>query len=54
MPEWHDTALWRLVIAKMGTLHEIETEWSIDDYVSAHLALDLREDTEILVDGRLR
>jgi ABC-type uncharacterized transport system substrate-binding protein len=32
--------------ASRATLHEIETHWSLDDLVSAHLALDVVDELD--------
>jgi len=39
-------AVWRPILAKITTLHEVETYWSIDDLADAHEALDLKADLE--------
>lgn len=53
-PPDFDWYFWRLVLAeKIGaSVREIE-DWSLADAAEAHLALDLAEDTAILVDRRL-
>lgn len=35
--------MWHVVISKIATLQEIETHWSLDDLVRAHLALEYNE-----------
>lgn len=56
MPADWDGYLWRLVLSPQigASLIEIETAWSIADVARAHLALDLAEDLQTLVDARLR
>jgi hypothetical protein len=39
--------LWRPVVERIATLHEIETFWSIDDLADAHEALDIRNEAEV-------
>lgn len=41
--EWF---VWRLVFAKVCTLRELETFWSIDDALTAHEILDAQEECE--------
>ena len=50
VPSHHSDFLWRLVIARLGSLREIEEEWSIVDALDAHTALDLEEDIPVLVE----
>jgi len=33
--------VWHVVLSGTATLQEIETHWSLDDLVRAHLALEL-------------
>ena len=42
--------MWRVVIAHVATLHEIEEQWSINDLADANEALDLQAaaDTEAM------
>jgi hypothetical protein len=35
--------VWRLVIERVATLHEIETHYSVDDVLQACEALDLKQ-----------
>jgi len=37
------------VIARITTLHEIETHWSIDDLADAHEALDIDQEAAAAV-----
>jgi hypothetical protein len=55
VPADFDWYLWRLVLSpKIGaSLHEIENDWTIDRMAEAHLALDLAEDLETLIERRL-
>ena len=48
IPATLDYDVWRLVGAGLGTLVEIENEWSIEDVYNAHMFLDVREDLEVL------
>lgn len=41
--EW---SIWRPVTAKIATLAEIETHWSIDDLADANEALDIKAEAE--------
>lgn len=41
-----DLYLWRPVTARIATLHEIDTHWSIDDLADAHEALDIKTEAE--------
>jgi len=34
--------IWRLITAKVATLEEIETHWSLDDLIDANDALDFQ------------
>lgn len=36
-----DWLIWRIVVAKMATLEEIDTHWTVDDLMDAHDALDI-------------
>ena len=38
--------IWRIVLAKMATLNEIETTWSFDNIMDANEILDIKEDIE--------
>jgi hypothetical protein len=38
--------VWRLVLARVATLNEIETQWSYDDLVLANLALTYQQALE--------
>jgi len=33
--------VWQVVLSNVATLQEIDTHWSLDDLVRAHLALEL-------------
>lgn len=35
--------MWHVVLSKIATLQEIETHWSLDDLIRAHLALELND-----------
>ena len=37
-----DWYLWRPVLARVATLTEIETRWSLSDLADAHEALDIQ------------
>lgn len=39
-------AIWRLVLKKIATLHEIETHYSYLDVILANEALDIEEEIE--------
>ena len=41
-----DLYLWRPVTARIATLQEIDTHWSIDDLADAHEALDIQAEAE--------
>lgn len=43
MEKWF---IWRLVLAKMGTYTEIETQWSFLDIMEACEILDIKEDIQ--------
>jgi len=38
--------IWRPVLAKMGTLKEVQYEWDIDDLFDSMEILDMREAAE--------
>lgn len=40
--------VWRIVVAGMATLTEIETTWTLCDVWDASVVLDIREDAERL------
>ena len=41
-----DWSIWRIVLAQIATLKEIETYWSIDDLADANEALDIKAEAE--------
>lgn len=48
IPEGVEWDVWRLVFAPQlkSSLHEIETLWSYEDYVDAHILLDIFEEAQ--------
>lgn len=38
--------IWRPVINGLGTLKEVKYDWTIDDLMDAHEALDVKEEIE--------
>jgi hypothetical protein len=42
VPEHLDWYVWRIVLAKIATLREIEEHWSLSDLLDAQDALDLQ------------
>lgn len=47
-PAHLDWFIWRLVLAQVVTLQELETHWSVVDMLDAHEAIDLQEEAERL------
>lgn len=54
VPEGLNWLLWGILTHKRNraTLHEIETHWSLDDLLDAHLALQVHDTAEILAANR--
>ena len=46
--------LWRPILAKIATLYEIETHWSIDDLADAHEVLDVKYNIEQIEYDKLK
>ena len=44
--------LWRPVVAKIATLTEVETRWSIGDLADAHEALDIQHEAQEAAQGK--
>ncbi len=38
--------VWRVVLAKIATLHEVETKWNLCDLMDANEALDVMAEME--------
>lgn len=51
-PDEFDAEVWRLCLSPRlcVSLIEIQTKWTLADFVSAHIALDVAEDVEILIE----
>lgn len=47
-PDHLDWFIWRLVLAQIVTLKELDTHWSVVDMLDAHESLDLQEEAERL------
>ena len=47
-----DAEVWRLCLSPRlsVSLYEIESKWTLADFVQAHIALDVAEDMETLID----
>jgi len=41
-----DWAVWRVVLAQVATLREIEEHWTINDLADANEALDIKQELE--------
>jgi hypothetical protein len=41
--------VWRPVLAKVATLHEIECYWSLGDLMRANMALDIQVEQDRLI-----
>jgi hypothetical protein len=51
-PADFDAEVWRLCLSPRlsVSLYEIESKWTLADFVQAHIALDVAEDMETLID----
>lgn len=51
-PPDFDAEVWRLCLSPRlsVSLYEIESKWTLADFVQAHIALDVAEDMETLID----
>ena len=45
--------VWRVILAKIATLEEIERSWNISDLMDANEALDVKEDSERIESQKL-
>ena len=46
IPDYLDWMVWRLILNKVSTLHEIETHYDLVNVLDAHAALDWHDEAE--------
>jgi len=46
--------IWNIVLAKMGTYTEIETQWSFIDIMEANEVLEIKNDIEYILTPKVK